>query len=344
MNTFTLKVIEVRKETNDAVTLCFKQPGLKKIKYLPGQYITLIIRINGRRYIRPYSFSSCPGIDQFLEITVKRVSNGIVSNHINDLIKEGDVIEFMQPMGDFVLSELEKPSSVYFWGTGSGITPLMSIIKHVLYTIPDLKVYLFYGNRKFENTIFAEKIDALYDEFRERFFVKYFYTQVKVDEVLPHVIQGRIDFDKIMPFLKQNDKIQTSSHFICGPIGLKESVRSALSIVNVNKSNIFFEEFELIKDPKDFEDIVTRNIVLDFNNNDTELEIVKGKSILEAALDADIELPYSCQTGTCNTCKAKLISGEAKMIGLSEVREDLLEDEYLLCCTHPLSDNIHIKI
>ena len=105
MITFALKVAEKRQETSDTVTLCFKQPGLKKIKYKAGQYLTLIFRINGRRYMRPYSFSSAPGVDTFLEVTVKRVRGGVVSNHICDFVGEGDLVEVMQPLGNFIVDE-----------------------------------------------------------------------------------------------------------------------------------------------------------------------------------------------------------------------------------------------
>jgi len=344
MNTFTLKVVEVRKETDDTVTLCFKQPGLKKIKYLAGQYITLIVRINGRRYIRPYSFSSCFGIDDFLEITVKRVLNGIVSNHINDRVKEGDMIEVMPPMGDFVFTNTGgELQSVYLWGIGSGITPLMSIAKQVLATEPDLKVNLLYGNRNHEKTIFIDKIHELLNKNPDRFSVTHFHTELKVYAAAPNIIQGRIDDKKALEILKADNAILQSVHYICGPVGLKESVKKALLSVNVSESAIFSEEFELVKDPKDFVDIETRNVVLNFENKEVNLEVVKGKSILEAALDADIELPYSCQTGNCSTCKGKVITGQTKMIGIKE-REDLLQDEYLLCCTYPLNDNVYIEL
>lgn len=112
MRNYTLKVLEVRKETIDSVTLCFKQPGLKKIKYLAGQYLTLQFRINGRRYIKPYSFSSTPLIDSTLNVTVKRVPGGIVSNYINDIVKVDDVIEVQEPLGDFIFESDDSIQSV----------------------------------------------------------------------------------------------------------------------------------------------------------------------------------------------------------------------------------------
>jgi len=141
MLNYILKVVEIRKETNDTVTLCFKQPGLKKIKYLAGQYLTLIFRINGRRYIRPYTFSSCPGVDSYLEVTVKRVENGLVSNHINDMVNVGDSIEVMPPMGDFVYKTNPTIKDVYLWSLDSGITPLLSIAKYMLFTEIESHIY-----------------------------------------------------------------------------------------------------------------------------------------------------------------------------------------------------------
>lgn len=344
MMNYTLKVADIRKETEDTVTLCFKQPGLKKIKYLAGQYLTLIFRINGRRYIRPYSFSSCPGVDSFLEITVKRVENGMVSNHINDMVCVGDSIEVMPPMGDFTFDENSIYTDVFFWGVGSGITPLISIMKYILTTKTNVRVHLNYGNKNHETTIFRDQIQRLSMQYPEHLIVRNFHTKLFVDESHPHLIQGRIDQDKAVQILGDELDPNQCAHYICGPAGLKESVKSAIQTKYGVLLNVFSEDFELIKDPKDFEEVNTQNISLKFLDNNYLLEVVKGKSILEAALNADIELPYSCQTGNCSTCMGKLIAGKVKMIGLSKERDDLASDEFLLCCAHPLTENVQISI
>lgn len=341
---YTLKVADIRKETEDTVTLCFKQPGLKKIKYLAGQYLTLIFRINGRRYIRPYSFSSCPGVDSFLEITVKRVQNGLVSNHINDMVQVGDSIEVMPPMGDFVFEEERVYTDVFFWGVGSGITPLISIIKYILTTKTNVRVHLNYGNKNPERTIFRDQIQQLSAQYPEQLVVRNFHTKLFIDESHPHLIQGRIDQDKALQILEDRLDPNQCAHFICGPAGLKESVKSAIQAKYGVLVSVFSEDFELVKDPRDFEEVHTQNVLIDFEGRQHSLEVAKGKSILEAALNADIELPYSCQTGNCSTCKGKLISGEVKMIGLSKEREDLAVDEFLLCCTHPLTENVQLSL
>jgi len=341
---YTLKVADIRKETEDTVTLCFKQPGLKKVKYLAGQYLTLIFRINGRRYIRPYSFSSCPKVDSLLEITVKRVANGIVSNHINDVVRIGDSIEAMPPMGDFVFEEESNYTDVFFWGVGSGITPLISIIKYILTEKETVKIHLNYGNKNHETTIFRDQIQQLSIKYPDHLVVRNFHTKLFVDESHPHLIQGRIDQSKALQILDDKLDPNRCAHYICGPAGLKESVRMAIQHKYGFLANIFSEDFELIKDPKDFEDVHTQDILLEFDGTQYKLEVSKGKSVLETALNADIELPYSCQTGNCSTCKGKLIAGKVKMIGLSKERDDLAADEFLLCCTHPLTENVQISI
>lgn len=341
---FTLKVVDIRRETEDTVTLSFKQPGLKKVKYEAGQYLTLIFRINGRRYIRPYSFSSCPGVDSFLEITVKRVENGLVSNHINDMVQIGDSIEVMPPMGDFIYDKEQSFEDIYFWGVGSGITPLISLIKYILSTTTAIRVHLNYGNKNHESTIFKDQIEQLKAQYSDRFIVRHFHTRLFVDEANPHLIQGRIDQIKALQILDESLDVKKCAHYICGPAGLKESVKSAILNKFGALENVFSEDFELVKDPKDLVDVHTQNVHLNFDGKAYHLEVAKGKSILEAALNADIELPYSCQTGNCSTCKGKLLDGRAKMIGLSKERDDLAEDEFLLCCAHPLTENVHIEI
>ncbi|GGA63340.1 flavodoxin reductase [Flavobacterium palustre] len=344
MNTYTLKVIEIRKETENTVTLCFKQPGLKKIKYLAGQYLTLIFRINGRRYLRPYSFSSAPGVDSFLEVTIKRVPNGLVSNYINDVVAIGDAIEVLQPIGDFVFPVERKIKHVFLWGVGSGVTPLFSLLKFILNeeSLSATQVHLVYGNHNVESSIFWDTLHILQQKFSDRLQITHFHTRSQQKENTAISILGRIEPQQVLKNY-DSDMIKESLHYICGPSDLKNNIKTVLAKYDLPKENVFIEDFELVKDPKDFIGIESRRIILNFENKETELEVTKGKSILEAALDAAIELPYSCQTGNCNTCKGQLKSGETKMIGIQE-REDLLEDEYLLCCTYPLSDNVYIEV
>jgi len=343
MITYTLKVIDIKRETNNVITICFKQPALRKIKYKAGQYLTLIFRINGRRYVRPYSFSSAPLDSNILEVSVKRVPFGVVSNHIHDIVKIGDAMEVMEPMGDFVFENDGSVSEVYFWGVGSGITPIISIIKETLLSDSSVKLNLIYGNRNYSETIFLDKITNLLTLYPERFEVFYLFTGSDNENCMPNIFKGRINHDFALNILSGKDLAGTR-HYICGPAEMKDSVKESLMSFLVPRNNILSEDFELEKDVKDLVDIFTKDVTIRFENIEHLLEVVKGKSILAAALDAGIELPYSCQTGTCNLCKARLVSGSIKTIGADDERHNLKDDERLLCCSYPLSDEIKLEI
>jgi ring-1,2-phenylacetyl-CoA epoxidase subunit PaaE len=344
MNRYSLTIKEIRKETNDTITLCFKQPGLRKIKYQAGQYLTLIVRINGRKYARPYSFSSAPSVDEKLEVTVKRVPNGKVSNYINDEVKVGDVVEVMEPMGDFTFDALNPERTIYLWGVGSGITPLYSLTKEILKTQSNTKIHLVYGNKLKESSIFSKQLLHLQQENADVFKLTHFYSQENIINEGKEVLKGRITPDFVSNLVSQNANCKESLHYICGPIGLKETVKNALFKLNIPSSSVFIEDFELVIDPKELESLEDCKVSLLFDGVITNLFIPKGKSILEIALDNKIEIPYSCQTGNCNTCKGIVKNGQLKMLGLTKERDDLAQDEFLLCCSYPLTSEVSVEV
>ncbi|MBS7231935.1 ferredoxin--NADP reductase [Flavobacterium psychroterrae] len=342
MKSYTLKVQEVRIETDDTVTICFKQPGLKKIKYLAGQYLTLQFRINGRRYIRPYSFSSNPLVNSTLDVTIKRVPEGIVSNYINDNVKVDDVIEVQEPLGDFVFEPDESIKSAVFWGVGSGITPLFSMIKGLLETQPLINIYLVYGNKSNSSVIFKDQLEKLKEIYSERFKIYSFYSKEEFFDEDSHNYRGRIDSNFVQKLVSNIES--PFRNYICGPVGLKNTVRESLLSLGESIENVFSEDFELVKNPEDFKEIIDQEIFLNFKGVNNKIFITSGNSILEEALEAGLELPYSCQTGNCSTCKGTVISGKVKMIGLDKPRTDLKDNEFLLCCSYPLTDDISIEI
>lgn len=343
---FTLTVIEKVEETENTVTLKFKQPGLKKIAYDAGQYLTLIFRINGRRYLRPYSLSSAPTIDGTLDVTIKRVQGGIVSNHIVDMVHVGDSIEVMEPMGDFVLQKNDSSPNkkIVLWGSGSGITPLFSIAKFALNSTLYSQITLFYGNKSFETTIFNEKIAKLLKDYPEKFSTWHFHTKATTSSQNPNLISGRIDPRKIVSDVGLKSHFLETDHFICGPVDLKNSIKLMLLEIGVPEEKIHSEDFEIIRDPQALENVITQDITLEFNHRIYTFEVVKGKTILEAGLDSGLELQYSCQTGNCLLCKARLLQGEIKHIGIDSIPSELDKDECLLCCSVPCSNDVKIII
>lgn len=343
---FTLKVVEIRQETSDTLTICFKQPGIKKIKYFAGQYLTLVLRINNRRYFRPYSFSSAPGIDSTLNITVKKVPGGVVSNYIANHIKTGDTVEVLEPMGNFTLENknISNNNQLVFWGAGSGITPLYSIIKHALNNNLAKHVTLIYGNRNCDNTIFNQEIIDLQKKYSTSFSVWYFHTDFKTDRINSAIIKGRIDVQRIVEILKTGDELNNTFHFLCGPDGLTKSVEVALKNEGVSQQCIYTESFELVINPEYFEEIITQHVLFKKAGEEYNVEVTKGKTLLEAGLDAMIDLSYSCQTGSCLLCKAKLVSGKLKVIKSSENTKMLETDEHLLCCSLPATNDVELLV
>jgi ring-1,2-phenylacetyl-CoA epoxidase subunit PaaE len=339
MVTYTLKIVAIIRETADTCTICFKQPGLKKIKYLPGQYVTVVVNINGRKYKRPYSLSSAPGIDATINITVKRLERGVVSSHLVDIVKEGDMLEVMEPMGNFVYdANVDGSKEVFLWGAGSGITPLMSILKTALQHNLN-SINLFYCNKTVDQTIFYDQLLTLGKTFPNRLSLNLFCTA----EHNVVTTSGRINEDHVRDAMTNVDIVNTL-HYTCGPVGLKETVKTVTAEMGLSIEHFFSEDFEHVINEEELKDIKARVVHIAMGTTTSNIEVVRGKSILEAGLDIGLDLPYSCQTGTCTLCKATLLSGNVKKIGKEKPDNELEENEHLLCCSYPLTDDILFKI
>jgi ring-1,2-phenylacetyl-CoA epoxidase subunit PaaE len=246
-------------------------------------------------------------------------------------------------MGDFIYDAKDFEFTIYMWGVGSGITPLYSLIKEIIKTRPCTKIVLVYGNKYKETTIFSNQLIELQETYKSNFKLYNFFSQEKVlDEKEGFV--GRISSCFVLDLVSQNTKCKETLHYICGPSGLKETVKNALIELSIPLSSIFLEDFELVIDPKELECVEDCRVEVDFQGVLSEIFVPKGKTILDIALDNNIEIPYSCQTGNCNTCKAELKYGQLKMIGLNEERKNLAQNEFLLCCSYPLTNLVSLKL
>jgi len=339
---YSLKVLDVHCTNKNSKIFILKQPGLRKIKYTAGQYITLSLSINGRKYKRSYSFSSSPAIDENLKITIKRVPNGIVSNYLLDKINVGDIIEVSKPMGEFIFNQENNPNQVFLWAAGSGITPIYSILNQLLISYPSIKIHLIYGNSIREESIFLNELIELANYFNEQFFLNLFFSRDHELQV-ENSISGRINSDFVKSYtLNHHNPINECQHFICGPSQMKKMIIESLQNIGVSEDIIFSEDFELTVNEQDLIQVIDSEVELNINGSRHKIFVRKGKTILDTYLDNGIDLPYSCQTGSCNTCKSTILSGEAKMIGVKE-RNDLSKNEILLCCSFPLTQNIQIE-
>lgn len=340
---FSLSVTNLLKNTSDSTTFYLKKPVLKKINYLAGQYVILKVNINGRKFKRAYSFSSSPSLDENLKITIKRVPNGIVSNHLIDKVNIGDIIEVSEPMGEFVYNNVKVPGQVFLWAAGSGITPIYSILNELLISNPSLQIHLTYGNSTKEEAIFLNELKDLAINNKKQFSLNLFFSRNQELQV-ENSMAGRINSEFVESYtLKHHNPINGSQHFICGPSQMKKMIVESLYRVGVSVDSIYSEDFELTVNDQDLTEVIDSEVELNSNGIIHRIFVQKGKTILDAYIDNGIDLPYSCLTGSCNTCKVNILFGGVKMIGVEE-RNDLSIHEALLCCSFPLTQNIQIEI
>lgn len=341
----SLKVIDIKNETSDTISVAFEIPEGDKntFDYTSGQYLTLKFDINGNDERRSYSMCSSPFSGEPIRIAVKRVDKGLVSNHINDVIKVGDQIEVMPPQGNFTLeTSLEQKTYVAF-AAGSGITPIWSMIKSVLDNEPGSKFVLFYGNKTSDSSIFKNEIDSLTGE---RLSV---YHILSREETSNSITNGRIDKNKATELLKSNlDLLKSKAFFICGPEEMIFNVKDVLQSLGVSEDKIKFELFttpvllaaEKEVEVSNFTGIAKVKVIYDEEEVTFDLSS-DGENVLEAAMRHDVDAPFSCKGAVCCTCKAKVTEGKMIMdanYALSD--EEVAEGFVLACQAHPASENV----
>ncbi|WP_247237058.1 ferredoxin--NADP reductase [Telluribacter sp. SYSU D00476] len=351
---YYLKVKEVERETPDAVTIHFWHPLNEVVKYKPGQFLTLLLPHEGTKVRRSYSMSSSPYTDVSLAITVKRVPNGFASNYLIDSVKEGDVIEVMEPMGNFTPElDADQARTVVLIGAGSGVTPLISIAKSVLIVEPESTVRLLYGNRTENSIIFKEKIDALVTKYGERFQVVHTLTQ-------PHETwtgeTGRLNKSHILKLMEKWPATDPTStdYYLCGPEDMMEEAKRALDVLGVPKEKVHKESFLTATTAKAHGEVTleendgsmkTREITVLYEGSEYKFKVEPHQTVLEAALDLDIDLPYSCQAGMCTACMGRCVSGKVHLDEEDALSEAELKAGFILTCvTHPMSDDVVIEV
>ena len=349
---YFLKVKEIEKETEESSTIHFWHPLNEVVAYRPGQFLTLLLPQDDKKIRRSYSMSSSPYTDVSLAITIKRVPGGYASNLLLDTIKEGDVLEVMEPMGTFFPKQADDQTrQVVFIGAGSGITPLFSILKSVLMVEPESEVFLIYGSRNEDSIIFKNKIAALEAKYGNRF--KVVHTLSQPSEAW-NGEKGRLNKShllKIMEGMPDLNKAE-AEFFICGPEDMMEEAHRALSIVAVPDSRIRKESFLTVTAAQPGEVIMeeesslqTREITLFYEGAEYKLPVKPHETVLEAALNMDIDLPYSCQAGMCTACLGRCVSGKVNLDEEDALSEAELNEGFILTCvSHPMSDDVIIEV
>ncbi|MBG7629594.1 MAG: ferredoxin--NADP reductase [Bacteroidetes bacterium] len=341
-----LTVKEILKETDNAVSISFDIPAelSSDFKFIAGQYITIRITIDGKELRRSYSICSSPESKEFC-VMVKEVQNGVFSNYATKKLKAGAILEVSPPEGKFILQTTTSNQKNYVsFAAGSGITPVISMIKSVLIKETHSTFVLVYGNKSAKETIFKSEIDALQTRFPERFFVQYVFSKKLID----NAILGRIDKSVVNLIVKNKFKNTAFDGFyLCGPEDMVDTVTATLKENDVPLSKIHFELFTSTYTSgaitaKNLDGNTSITVLLD--DEETTFEMSKKKLILTAALDEDLDAPYSCQGGICSSCIARVTEGSVVMDKNSILSEDEVNEGLILTCqAHPTTDKITIN-
>lgn len=347
----TLEVAAIKRETRDAVTASFEVPAelTDTFRYKQGQYLTLRTEIDGEDVRRSYSICSAVQ-DHSLCVAIKRVSGGLFSNWANDHLVPGMHIDVLPPAGHFnVPLDAENEKHYVAFAAGSGITPILSIIKTTLMTEPNSRFTLFYGNRASSTVIFKEELEDLKDSYLQRFNLIFVLSREQQDIEL---FNGRIDRTKVEALFKLwLDPKDIDTAFICGPNGMIDDISAALQASGVAKDKIKTELFTAsiptTPPPVRAHKVAGKGqcevtLVQDGHRHSFMVDNDK-ETVLDAALNHGIDLPYSCKGGVCSTCRCKLTSGEVDMDANYALEDYEVAQGFILACqSYPVTDKIVI--
>lgn len=344
----TLRVHEVRPDTDDAVVVTFDVPAAERetFRFAPGQYLTL--RRPGDDLRRSYSI--CAAAGEPLRVGVRRVPGGAFSGWLHRELKAGDTLEAMEPQGRFGAALARRPHHVLAVAGGSGITPILSILKTVLESDRGARCTLLYGNRNAASTMFKEELEDLKNRHLTRLAVHPVFSREAMDSPLAG---GRLDAEKIASFLRlAGGADSVDEAFVCGPHAMNDEVEAALRAAGVAPERIHVERFGIPPSAAD----ATLHAPQEGDATSARIAVVRDgltrevgfsaadESILAAASRAGMDVPYSCRSGVCATCRAKLLEGQVRMDRNFALEKADLEAGFILTCqAHPLTERVVVS-
>jgi ring-1,2-phenylacetyl-CoA epoxidase subunit PaaE len=343
-----LAVNDLRRETADAVSMTFAIPQdlAGDYGFQPGQYLTLRTTMDGEEVRRSYSICSGPD-DGELRIAVKKVDGGAFSSWAADELRHGDELDVMTPTGRFGVAHAPGEARLYVgFAAGSGITPILSIVKGVLAREPQSRFFVFYGNRTAEGMLFREELEELKDRFLQR--LSLFHVISGEEQDIP-ILHGRLDGDKVRVLLRSLVPAASVDHvFVCGPTGMSEDIEATCRAIGIADEKIHVERFvsEFGGKPRPKAVVAPgtppkamASLIIDGKRR--EVPVAEGEAILDAALRAGMDLPFACKGGMCSTCRAKLVEGEAEMeVNYSLEPWELKAGFILTCQARPCSEKV----
>lgn len=338
-----LSIKNIKKEANNAISIAFNVPeNLKSIfAFKAGQYVTLKANLNGKELRRDYSLCESPKSGE-LKIAIKAVQDGTFSSYANYKLRAGDLLEIAAPKGHFIFEPNDsKTKNIAAFAAGSGITPILSIIKCALEEEVNSKVILVYGNKSAEDTMFLDELLALQHAYKDRFSIQFVFSQQdKEDSIFGRIEKSTVNY----VMLNKHKHVEVDAFYLCGPEAMIHVVKDVLTSNGIDKDRIRFELFKAAK-PVEIADKTaptgktTATITVD--DETKTIEMSQKQTILEAALDEDIDAPYSCQGGICSSCLARLKEGEVTMRQNNILTEKEVASGLILTCqAQPTTDTI----
>ncbi len=336
-----LEIAEVVDETADARSIRFIVPEELRETFLfkPGQHLTLMAEINGEEVRRNYSLCVAPHDGQLM-VTIKRIAGGLFSNWANDTLKPGKRIEVMAPHGSFTWAFRPGAANHYVgFAGGSGITPVISLLRTALLTEPESRFTLFYGNRDSQSVIFLEQLAKLKNRFMDRLQVHHFLAEEAEEIDLFNGMLDRAKCDEILETLI--DPVEAAAFFICGPGPMMDAAEAALKARGVSADQIHLERFTADRPSAALEAQMqalteeaaglTMMVTLDGRKRRVAFDAGAG-NILDSARAAGLPAPFACKAGVCATCRARVVSGEVEMAARYGLTDDEVASGYVLTC------------
>ncbi len=337
-----LKIKDIQRETSKAVALTFEIPEqlVSEFQFKAGQYITLKCSINGEEVRRDYSLCSAPKSGN-LTVAVKEVESGTFSKYANNTLKVGDTMEVAPPNGRFIFNS-NAAKNIALFAAGSGITPVLSILKSALEET-QIHVVLVYGNKSKDDAMFLNDIISLQQKYKERFHLQLVFSQEDVEDAM----FGRIEKSTVNFALKNKFKaVELGSYYLCGPEAMIHNVKDVLIENGADKNQIYFELFQVAQPENETTGEIAKGqtkVTVLLDDETFTFEMSQETSILQASLDEDIDAPYSCQGGICSSCLARLTEGEATMRQNNILTDgELAEGLILTCQAHPTTDRVTV--
>jgi ring-1,2-phenylacetyl-CoA epoxidase subunit PaaE len=332
-----LKVEAIKWVLPDTATFFFTEISGKSIHYKAGQFITLVFTHHGEDIRRSYSLSSSPD-EALLSITVRRIANGEISRFLLTKVKQGDVLNAVEPAGRFTITGFEGDKDIFLFAAGSGIVPIFSQLKYILKRPGKSRLLLIYSNQNERSVLFKDELDRLQQNNPGRFHIIHLLSSVG----------NRLNNLAVEQIVRQNVKysLNNALFYICGPFAYMRMVKLTLLFIGLEPGQIRKENFvlETVKVTGSAINYPPRKIRIHFKNETYDLVTGENQSILQAALQNNIQLPYSCLVGDCSTCAATCKRGKVEMVNNDVLTDADLAAGWILTCTgHPLTDDVVIE-